>query len=692
MTETPPEMEIQPPRPAWWQRISVVWLVPVIALLVALGIAWNSYAGRGTLIEITFQNASGLEAGQTTLRYRDVTIGVVEKVGFAPDLRNVVASVRVANDVAEYIDAEAQFWVVRPEVSVRGISGLDTVLSGAYIAGLWDNTSSGAQYSFTGLEVPPLMSGSEMGGLSITLRLRDGNQISAGAPIIHKGIEVGSVGEPRLAPDGDLVLIDAVIDAPYDRMITSNTRFWDASGFDIRFGAGGVELDVRSLASLIQGGINFDNVISGGDPVDPGQEYDVFADETAARSSVFTSAAVDQMLPLSVVFDGSVAGLTVGAAVNYRGLTVGTVTDLGAVVEGEGDDRRVRLLANLEIGTGQLGLGEDVSIDAARDFIAKLVTEDHLRARLATASLFTGSLMVELVEVPEAADAELDLSGEPFPLLPTTDAAITEFQTTAQGVIDRIGGLPIEGLMQSAIGALNSVQQLAGNPETQRVPTEAANLLSAARALVESDEVSGIVADLRETTAGLSNLTKQIEQGQAVANLMSAIDRANRALEGAADVPQITGQLRELAEKANRMEVDQLAASAESLLRSADALIDSPEARQVPGALAGALREVDAMLAELREGGAVGNVNSALAAAESAATDLGSAAQGLPDLAARAARVLDQAGATVSGYGNDSRFNVELVTALRSLQEAADALTTLARTIQRNPNSIILGR
>ncbi len=685
-------MEIRPPRRRWWRRISIIWLVPLVALVVAVGVAAQSYANRGTLIHISFTNASGIEAGQTTLRYRDVNIGVVETVNFAPDLGKVVVGVRVASDIARYIDGEAKFWVVRPEISVRGISGLDTVLSGAYISGTWDNIPSGERTKFEGLEVAPLQS---QNGTQITLRLRDGNQISAGAPILHKGIEVGSVGAPRLGEDGNTVLLDAVIEAPYDKMMTTNSRFWDASGFDVSLGTGGIQLDVRSLAALIAGGINFDTVVSGGEAIEPGASFFVYPDEADARSSVFTSAS-EAELPLSIIFDGSIAGLTEGADVRYRGATIGRVTDIGAIADMDEDHPEIRMLANLQIDVGSLGLPDGSTVQDAQDFFAQLVERDNLRARLATASLFTGSLMVEFVEQPDDPGATLDETHQPFPLVPIAPPAITEFQTTAQGVINRIGGLPIEDLMRSAIGALNSIQALAGDPETRRVPYEAASLLADARSLLSGEDVTGIIDNLRQTTDSLRRIGEQIEEGQAVSNLIASIEKANNALTGvegaAAEFPQIAQQLRELSAKANRLQIEELANSADSLLQSADVLLSNPDTQRVPGAVSDALDEVAQVLAEVREGGAIGNANDAIAAAQAAANSVSEAVSDLPDLAGRIARLVDQAGTTVSGYGSDSRFNVELVTALRSLQEASNAVSSLARSIQRNPNSLILGR
>lgn len=694
-TETAaPMMPLRPPRVGWWQRLSIVWLIPIAALVVSLGVAWQSYAGRGDLVRISFQNGAGLVAGQTVLKFRDVNVGVVEAVGFSSGLAEVIASVRVDKDVAPFMDQDAQFWIVRPEVSVRGITGLDTVLSGAFIAAQWDSVAGRAQSSFTGLEAVPVNAQSDR-GTSITLKLRDGNQISAGAPILYKGIEVGNASTPRLSEDGTVVLIDAYIKDPYNKSLTTATRFWDASGFALSLGAGGVTLDVKSLASLIEGGISFDTVDSGGAPVSGTTVFDVYDDEASARDSVFTGQN-DHALQVSAVFDGSVSGLSPGSDVRFRGLTVGTVTDLGAFVEGEGRDRRVRLLVNMELRTAKLGLGDEATAEDALALLGDFVQLNGLRARLATASLLTGGLLVELLEVPDAPEASIDVAAQPHPRLPITASDIADLRATSQGVLERINDLPVEELMQSAISLLKNVDALASNPDTLRVPTEAAGLLADARALVTSEDVAAIPAEVRGITQDLRAVLAKLEQGQAVENLIAAIAKADTALDSLAtastDFPIITGQIRDLGDKANQLEIEALAASATRLLDTANDLIGSEDAKRLPPALADALAEVATFLAEVREGGAIANANSAISAAEAAANSINEAAKTLPALSERLNGLVGQAEGTLSSYGDRSRFNAKLLETLSDLQGAADSVSALARAIQRDPSSLLLGR
>ncbi|MEJ8561025.1 MlaD family protein [Yoonia sp. GPGPB17] len=380
----PAPFDVRPVKRRIWQRLSLVWLVPLFALGISLWAAWQSYADRGTLITISFENAAGITAGETTIKYRDVTIGEVEDVEFSEGLAVVLVHARVDQTVAPFLDDDAQFWVVRPDVSVRGITGLETVLSGVFIEGNWDTEADVAQTQFTGLEQPNLIRAGQR-GTRVVLRADDGGSIAAGAPILHKGIEVGYLEKPELSFNGRQVVVDAFIESPYDRRITSSTRFWDTSGFSVSFGAGGVSLDVSSLASVIEGGIAFDTVVSGGQPINEGHRFDIFPTEQAARDSLFTDPNAE-VLEVAVLFEQSVSGLAVGSEVRFQGIRIGEVRDLNAIVVGETTDARVRLQAVLAIEPSRLGMGPDATVEDALALLSDFVTRG-LRARMVTGNI-----------------------------------------------------------------------------------------------------------------------------------------------------------------------------------------------------------------------------------------------------------------------------------------------------------------
>ena len=464
--EPVPEAVVEPASRSLWERASIVWLVPLGALLIALAMAWQAYSERGPLIEITFRNGSGIAAGETELRFRDIAVGRVEQVGFTEGLGRVLVSVRLDEEVAPYIDESAEFWVVRPQVTAQGVQGLNTVLSGVYIEGSWDAEPGEFVTRFEGLaEVP--VARPDQAGTRIVLRSDDGRGLTEGAPILYRGLEVGHVGAPRIATDGITVLADAFIEAPHDRILTDLSRFWSASGFSFSVGAQGAQLDFASLSSLIRGGLSFETVVSGGEPVPEGAAFDIYPNREAAVASVFAEQeAAAPRLNVTAVFEDNVAGLTGGAPVTLRGLEIGEVVDLAGQVNPERfGDSRIRLVATLSIRLDALTMGAvpEAGAPEARaevlDFLDRRV-RDGLRARLTNASLFAGGLKVELVELDDAGFATLDRDARPFPVLPTAPAQVEDVAGAAQGLIARIEALPVEEVLDNAVTFLDSATAL----------------------------------------------------------------------------------------------------------------------------------------------------------------------------------------------------------------------------------------
>ncbi|MEM9787836.1 MAG: MlaD family protein, partial [Pseudomonadota bacterium] len=488
-------LDVRPIKKRVWQRLSLVWFVPIIALAVSLWAAWDNYRDRGTLITIAFENAAGITAGETQIRYRDVAIGEVERVEFDDGLAVVLVHARVEQNVAPFMDDDAQFWVVRPDVSVRGITGLDTVLSGVYIEGNWDTQADVQQFNFIGLEQPVLTRAGQR-GTRIVLRANDGGSVAAGAPVLHKGLQVGYLEEPELSFDGTQVVVTAFIESPYDRRITTSTRFWDTSGFSVSFGAGGVSLNVNSLASLIEGGIAFDTIVSGGDPIRDGHLFDIFPDEQTARDSLFTDPNAE-VLEVAVLFEESVSGLSPGSEVRFQGIRIGEVNDLNAIVVGEGSEAEVRLQAVLAIEPSRLGMGAEATAQDAMVLLSDFVARG-LRARMVTGNILSGALLVELVQIDDALPAIMTGTGGQFPIIPTTESEISDVAATAEGVLARINALPVEELMDGAIDLMDSIERLANDEATVAVPSSLVTLLDESRALIADDDLQSLPGDLRQ--------------------------------------------------------------------------------------------------------------------------------------------------------------------------------------------------
>lgn len=659
---------------------SLVWLVPIIALVATLGIAWNSYQSRGQLISVQFRDATGITPGETALKFREITVGKVEAVRFSKDLNNVIVDLRVDRDIADYIDTQARFWIVRPQVSAQGISRLDTVLTGAFIEGSWDATPGEALDGriVKGLERAPL-SRQGVKGTWISLSSDTAEGLSEGSPVLFRGVQIARMENLRLSENGDNVLVDVFIPAPHDKRLTTKTVFWDTSGFSVSLGPQGLALNVNSLASLVQGGAGFATLTSGGAPVENGHVFPLQPDEETARSELLTDSAND--LHLTVLIADSVKGLSQDADVQYKGLTVGRVTALAARVQPGQDGAAPKVVQDISISVSptRLGLPEGSTAGDALTFLSGQV-QRGLRARIASAGFLGTSLMIELAELPDEPQAELDPAAKPYPVLPAGPADVSDFTATAQGFLGKIGDLPLEETLKSASDMMNSVTALASDNDTRAIPQALRGAL---------DDAQAAIAELRDVTG-------QLNQSGAMANAGKLVDEATAAAssirDAATDMPQVVDSIDKAAQSVAAVDFARLGDEAEGILRDLRAMLGTRDAEELPKNLSDTLKSASGLLNDLRDGDAATSLNNALASARNAADQVAQAARDLPGLSKRLERLAARADATIAAYGDRSAFNAEAIDAMRELRRATAAFGSLARMIERNPRAFILGR
>ncbi|WGT51961.1 intermembrane transport protein PqiB [Thioclava nitratireducens] len=666
----PAELETSnAPRPIW-TRLSVVWIVPLIALLITLGVAWKTVSDRGELIHIDFKDATGVEVG-TPLKFREVEVGKVESVSFTHDLEQVRLGVRLDNEVAPYVDQDAKFWLVRPEVSARGIQNLGTVLSGTYIEGFWNNKPNGSQTLFQGLDKPPVSPDPSKGTI-IELRAKDAGGIVDGAPVLYHGLTVGHLQNLRLDDDGSGVIVDAFIEAPHNKLLTTQTRFWDTSGFSVKFDTSGLSLDVRSLATLVQGGVEFDTFTSGGGIVEDQQAFRLYDSKDTAENSVFQSDVVDPP-KYTLLFDDPVQGLEVGSKVQFRGVEAGEVTALAIKIRKDSTGQRyAQQQLTIALSPDRLGLSRDAGEEAVTQFLQGEI-QNGLRARIANTGLLGGTMVIELTDVPDLPNAEMNLDADPYPTIPTAPAAENDLAKSAKGVFKRIEGLPIEEVMNSAIRTLDSISAVAESEDTRKVPRELSGLL---------EQLKTFATDLNNKDAAdktVSALDRVTEAASSVLEEISGLDKtlasADRAASAIADMP-----LKDVGDKLD------------TILANIDALLNKPGTQDLPQSLNDTLTQTAAILNQLKEANAADKLNQTLDAAQNAANSVSKASDRLPELTQKLQSLVDQAQALVATYGRGSNFSNETLSTLRELRRAISNIGSLARMIERNPQSFILGR
>jgi paraquat-inducible protein B len=277
----------EPPAPQILKRRwlpSLVWLVPVTAVVLGASLVVNAWRTAGPRITISFQTAQGLEVGKTLVKYRSVTVGHVTAISLSSDHHRVLISAELERSAKDLLTADARFWVVRPRIGIGWVSGLETLISGPYIAAEAGEAKTG-QTEFVGLEEPPPSTHGLL-GKSLVLHAKEVGSLALDAPVYFRHFEVGHVVDRQLDPDGYGARVVVFIDAPYDRLVTRATRFWNASGIDLKLSADGLKVRTQSLASVLAGGIAFATAPTAQDAtqVPSGTEFVLFDDQPAAMA------------------------------------------------------------------------------------------------------------------------------------------------------------------------------------------------------------------------------------------------------------------------------------------------------------------------------------------------------------------------------------------------------------------------
>ena len=499
----------------------LIWIIPIVAVLVGGWLAAKAILERGPTITIAFKTAEGLEAGKTKIKYKDVEIGVVKTITLSPNRKGIVVTAELSKQSEEFLREDTRFFVVRPRITAGGVSGLGTLLSGGYI-GMDIGKSRETRRDFVGLEVAPIVTGEEP-GRQFMLRADDLGSTDVGTPVYFRRVTVGQVVATALNKDGKGVTFTIFIQAPYDQYVTKETRFWNASGIDVSLDATGIQVRTESVMSILVGGIAFQ--VEPDSPPEPPADantmFTLFADRTQAFKRADT--VVD---PYLLVFDGSVRGLSVGAPLDFRGVTFGEVVRIGVSIDPKTLIFRMpvevklfpRRLAARHFTGGTL---PPLESEDARWKRMKLLVDHGLRAQLRSGNLLTGQLYVALDFFPDTPKATIDLAKRP-PEIPTIPGTFEELQENLTGIVKKLDKLQIEEIgvdtrkllasldetLKGVDGLLKSVD--AGLvPDLRRTLDTASQTLKSAEGTLKSAEgtlssVSPLQADLEQTLRELS--------------------------------------------------------------------------------------------------------------------------------------------------------------------------------------------
>ncbi|QKV64460.1 MCE family protein [Pseudomonas sp. 43A] len=425
--------------------ISLVWIVPIVAVLVGISLVVHNVMQEGPTIIVNFKTGSGLTANKTEVKYRNVVIGQVTDVELSGDQKSVDATIKLSKQAETFTREDSQFWVVRPRIGAGGVSGIDTLLSGDYI-GADVGQSNGRAKNFKGLENPPPITYGEP-GKRFMLHAPDLGSLDIGSPVYYRKIPVGQVVTYALNPEGKGVDIEVFIHAPNDAFVTENTRFWNASGIDINVGANGFAVKTESLSTMLVGGIAFrapdysPNDVAAADDKD----FELFADQQSALAPPNGKA---QYMVLR--FDQSLRGLKVDAPVEFLGMEIGRV--VGINLDFDAKKRTFPLNVGIVIYPQRLGQAykkmltefkHDPNDEAAGIRLLGTFVDNGLRAQARSGNLLTGQLYVALDFFPKAEKVAFDPSARPV-VLPTVPGSLEQLQEKLEAVVDKLNKLPVD--------------------------------------------------------------------------------------------------------------------------------------------------------------------------------------------------------------------------------------------------------
>ena len=443
-------------------RISPIWLVPIIALMIALALAIQAWQNKGPEIYITFPHADGIQVGKTLVRYRDVVVGKVTQVELSSNFQKVVVKATMTPQMDDLISENSRFWVVSPNVSISGVSGLSTLLSGVYIE--MDPGDFGKPDSnFDGLAEPPAFLSYEQ-GTQYRLQAEQLRGVTVGAPIFHRQVKVGRVTSYKLVPELGRVELRVFIASPYDKILNSQTKFWKLSGFDVELGAEGLQVSMGSLSTLISGGIAFDQIPRPGEKpraVITDDQFYLFPDEKAVSEGAFQVA-----YPYLLKFKGSVRGLREHAPVEYLGIQVGEVTSVvlnqNLLTLGE---EETEIDVYVAIQPERVNANDVPSHQEIDDYLHNLI-QQGLRAQLGTASLITGSLYVDLVPDAEEPDMSLVQQTDVTAMeIPTVESRYAQVSKQLVDIVNRVQALPFEEIGGNVDSSLSGIKTIVSDLE-----------------------------------------------------------------------------------------------------------------------------------------------------------------------------------------------------------------------------------
>jgi paraquat-inducible protein B len=497
-------------------RFSVIWVVPMAAAAVGIWVGVTTIRNQGPKITIEFRSAEGLEAGNTKIRYNGLDIGMLTTVRLSEDHQKVVATARMSPKTEPFLVKDTKFWVVRAQISGASITGLGTLISGAYI-GSEIGQSKESERHFVAEEDAPMETGG-IHGRFFKLTTPQLGSLTKGTPLFYRRLQAGQVVSYELNPDGKTLDVKVFVQHPYDQFITSETRFWQASGVDVSLTANGLQVQTESFLSILIGGIAFETPLTTNSlslpAAEAGTSFALFKD----REDAFRPPPKNPQTYV-LLFKEPVRGLEVGAPVILQGIQIGEVTDTRAQFDSQSFSLSVPVTIKVDPERFGVRVSGDSNVSPEelrtrhRKVMDTLVARG-LRAQLRTGSLITGSLYVAADFFPEAPPVTLDWSQNPVQL-PTTPGQMESLQNSIVGIVKKLDQLQLQKLLDDLHKTLGTVDDTL--VVAQGTLTNVSHTVANAGTLLAPDstldtELNGTLQEVGGAARGLRLLADYLER------------------------------------------------------------------------------------------------------------------------------------------------------------------------------------
>lgn len=476
--------------------LSLVWLVPLVAALVGLSMLIRAWQDAGPSVRITFETAGSLAPEKSPVKYRNVVIGQVTGVQLSEDHEKVIVTVQLNREASSFTREDSRYWVVRPRIGAEGISGLDTLLSGDFIAADPGKSSERSE-TFTGLESPPPVTYGEP-GKRFHLKAQDLGSLDIGSPVYYRKVRVGQVVSYKLDESGDGVNVNVFIAAPNDRFVTDDTRFWNASGIDVQVGANGLDIDTQSLISVVAGGIAFGtpSFKESLEPAQAGTEFQLFGEREVAFAPSRGPAQEIRMR-----FDQSLRGLHEGAPVDFMGKRIGEVTTVS--LDYDIQQQTFPVIVEARVHPKLMGRAYDKLLETVdsrageKEVIPRLFNTfvlQGLRAEARTSNLLTGQMHVSLEFYDDADPVDVEVTQQPI-VVPTRPTSLDQLQDQLVSLVDRLSQVPFESIAGNMDGSLAELRKTLEQINDNVLPTTLSALQGIDNSMKDMQKTLGTAAE-----------------------------------------------------------------------------------------------------------------------------------------------------------------------------------------------------